>query len=119
LGYLRNLLHARQPAPKHFDLARLVLDLYVLSRGLRHQIFLGSDGFIDQVTRSSRTGAALREVPRAQRRPLVKALTHFEERFADRREAMARAFQTGVYRLPPWAAHSRRGKGASTLTDLM
>jgi putative transposase len=38
-----------------------------------------------------------REVPRAQRRPLAKPLGDFSRRYPDRREAMARAFQTGVY----------------------
>jgi putative transposase len=39
----------------------------------------------------------LREVPRGQRRPLAKPLADFASRYPVRREAMARAFQTGVY----------------------
>ena len=39
----------------------------------------------------------LREVPRTQRRPLAKPLADFARRYPDRREAMAPAFQTGVY----------------------
>ena len=39
----------------------------------------------------------LREVPRAQRRPLAKPLADLARRYPDRREAMGRAFQTGVY----------------------
>jgi len=36
-------------------------------------------------------------VPRVQRRGLAKPLGHFARRYPDPREAMARAFQTGVY----------------------
>jgi transposase len=39
----------------------------------------------------------LREVPRAQRRSLAKPLADFALRYPVRREAMARAFQTGAY----------------------
>jgi transposase len=39
----------------------------------------------------------LREVPRAQRRPLARPLSQYERTYPDRREAMARAFLTGVY----------------------
>lgn len=35
--------------------------------------------------------------PRAQHRPLAKALGDFVRRYPDRHEAMARAFHTGVY----------------------
>jgi site-specific recombinase XerC len=45
------------------------------------------------------TGARVSEieVPRAQRRPLAKPLADVARRYPVRREAMARAFQTGVY----------------------
>jgi len=45
----------------------------------------------------SRPREPLREVPRDQRRSLAKPLADFADRYAVRREAMARAFQTGVY----------------------
>jgi len=65
--------------------------------GLRHQVFLGSETFVQRHCASSRPPERLREVPRAQRRPLAKPLADFARRYPDRREAMARAFQTGVY----------------------
>jgi len=64
---------------------------------LRHQVFLGSEAFAERHCGSSRPPERLREVPRAQRRPLAKPLGDFARRYPDRREAMARAFQTGVY----------------------
>lgn len=40
------------------------------------------------------TSKGMREVPRAQRRPLAKPLADY---YPDRREAMAKAFRTAVY----------------------
>ncbi len=61
-------------------------------------MFLGSEAFVERhcgpVEHRTRK---LREVPRAQRRPLAKSLAEFSRRYPVRHEAMARAFQTGVY----------------------
>lgn len=65
--------------------------------GLRHQVFLGSEAFAERHCASTRPPERLREVPRAQRRPLAKPLADFARRYPDRHEAMARAFQTSVY----------------------
>jgi REP element-mobilizing transposase RayT len=65
--------------------------------GLRHQVFLGSDSFVQRHCTPSKPLERLREVPRAQRRPLAKPLSDFAGRYPVRREAMARAYQTGVY----------------------
>ena len=65
--------------------------------GLRHQVFLGSEAFVQRHCAPSRPRERLREVPRAQRRPLAKPLADFARLYPLRREAMARAFQTGVY----------------------
>ena len=64
--------------------------------GLRHQVFLGSEAFAERHRVASRPPERLREVPRAQRRPLAKPLADFARRYPERREAMARAFRTGV-----------------------
>jgi len=73
--------------------------------GLRHQVFLGSEAFVKRHCASSRPPERLREVPRAQRRALAKPLGDFARRYPDRREAMARAFQTGVYSMQEIADH--------------
>ncbi len=65
--------------------------------GLRHQVFLGSGAFVERHCAASKPSEPLREVPRAQRRALAKPLADFARRYPDRREAMARAFRTGVY----------------------
>ena len=64
--------------------------------GLRHQIFLGSEAFVERFVHADRALDKLREVPRAQRRPLARSLGHYEHTYPGRREAMARAFLTGV-----------------------
>jgi len=73
--------------------------------GLRHQVFLGSEAFVERHCAPSGPPERLREVPRAQRRPLAKPLADFGRRYPDRREAMARAFQTGVYSMQEIAAY--------------
>ncbi|HXK57279.1 MAG TPA: helix-turn-helix domain-containing protein [Gammaproteobacteria bacterium] len=43
--------------------------------------------------------------PRAQRRPLASPLGNFERTYAERREAVVRAFLTGVYTMREIADH--------------
>jgi hypothetical protein len=64
---------------------------------LRHQVFLGSEAFVERHRGLSKPLERLREVPRAQRRPLAKSLADFARAYPVRHEAMARAYQTGVY----------------------
>lgn len=64
---------------------------------LRHQVFLGSEAFVARNCVLSKPKELLREVPRAQRRPLAKPLADFARRYPVRRDAMARAYRTGVY----------------------
>ncbi len=73
--------------------------------GLRNQIFLGSVAFIERFASTTQKPAALREVPRAQRKALVKPLVTFEQEYVDRRDAMARAFLSGVYTMQEIADH--------------
>jgi len=73
--------------------------------GLRHQVFLGGEGFAERHADRGKPSEVLREVPRAQRRPLARPLDWFERRYPDRREAMARAFAAGVYTMQEIADH--------------
>ena len=74
---------------------------------LRHQIFLGGERFVQRFSEGALPSDRLREVPRAQRRPFAKSLSHFELTYSDRREAMARAFLTGSYTMLEVADHFR------------
>ncbi|MCG6897893.1 MAG: transposase [Thiocapsa sp.] len=73
--------------------------------GLRYQVFLGSDAFVERLTGAAKPLGQLREIPRAQRRPLAGALGDFQATYPTRREAMARAFLTGVYTMQAIADH--------------
>jgi hypothetical protein len=75
--------------------------------GLRHQVFLGSEGFVERHCATTKPLERLREIPRAQRRPLAEPLASFARRYPDRGEAMARAFATGVYTMQEIAAFFR------------
>ena len=59
--------------------------------------FLGSEAFVTRHCGASQPLERLREVPRAQRRPLAKPLASFARQYPDRCDAMAHAFLTGVY----------------------
>lgn len=63
---------------------------------LRHQVFLGTDDFVERCVREISASDEVREVPRAQRRPLAKPLSWYERNYLEP-EAMARAFKAGVY----------------------
>lgn len=76
-----------------------------LWEGLRHQVFLGSERFVQQHVSTVASPTRLREVSRAQRRPLAKAIAEYERQYADRREAMARAFLSGVYTMQEIGEH--------------
>jgi putative transposase len=73
--------------------------------GLRHQIFLGSEAFVARFSQGNRPLDKPREVSRAQRRPFAQSLGHYERAHPDHREAMARAFLTGVYTMQGIADH--------------
>jgi hypothetical protein len=60
-------------------------------------VFLGSEAFVERHYVSPNSPERLREVPRAQRRPLASPLAEFARRYPVRAEAMAQAFQSGVY----------------------
>jgi hypothetical protein len=72
---------------------------------LKGQIYLGSAGFVEAMR--SRAGARRdsAEVPRAQRQSAAPSLGAFVERYADRHEAMARAYLEGGYSQAKVARH--------------
>ncbi|HSO81920.1 transposase [Thiocapsa sp.] len=73
--------------------------------GLRCQVFLGSDDFVERHRGLAKDPQRLREVPRAQRRALAQPLSAFADQSATRREAMARAFSSGAYTMQEIAEH--------------
>ena len=68
-------------------------------RQLRHQVFLGSESFVENLRRKLPRDRDLSEVPRAQRRPLPKPLHDYAEIYPDRDEAIAAAYASDGYTL--------------------
>ncbi len=66
---------------------------------LKHQVFLGSEAFVDNLRRQLPNDRDLSEVPRAQRRPPAKALAEYATLYPDRDEAIAVAYASGGYTL--------------------
>jgi putative transposase len=66
---------------------------------LKHQVFLGSEAFVDNLRRRLPKDRDLSEVPRAQRRPLAKPLTEYAALYSDRDEAIVAVYASGGYTL--------------------
>lgn len=71
---------------------------------VRHQVILGDDAFAERFN-GLRVPEALREVPKAQRRPIAGELESFATRYPERREAMAQAYRCGAYTMQAIADH--------------
>jgi REP element-mobilizing transposase RayT len=66
---------------------------------LRHQIFLGSETFVEGLRRKLPADRDLAEIPRAQRRRKPKPLFEYARAHRDRDEALAAAYASGGYTL--------------------
>ena len=80
---------------RYRDFVRAGVGLPGLWEGLRGQIYLGSDAFLEHMQALSNDSVA--EIPHAQRRPLAKPLADYQEAHADPREGMAAAYASGDY----------------------
>jgi len=69
--------------------------------GLRGQVFLGSDAFVQAMQDELEAAAkhTQREIPRLQRRALAKSLDYYRDTFEDTKTGMAAAYATGDYTL--------------------
>ena len=72
---------------------------------LRGQVYLGGEKFVTKMQKLSEKKADLSEIPRAQRRPIAKPLSHYQKQNTDRDAAMAKAYATGDYTLQEIADH--------------
>ncbi len=73
--------------------------------GLKNQIYLGSDDFIEDVQRTITADQDLGEIPRAQRRQVAKALDYYEEKHKDRDVAISQAYASGGYSMAEVGNH--------------
>lgn len=70
----------------------------------RHQLLLGDDDFVKQ-HQTEMKQSDLREVSIAHRRSLALSLDEYQERYTQRNEAMAQAYQSGAYTMAQIAEH--------------
>jgi putative transposase len=66
---------------------------------LKHQVFLGSEAFVEGVRRALPPDRDLSEVPRVQRRSPAKPLGEYAKRYPDRNGAITAAYASGGYTL--------------------
>jgi len=73
--------------------------------GLNQQIYLGGDGFVDEVKSLVNISDGLPEIPRVQWKPSGKSLDDYVCEGKHRNDAMACAFLEGEFRMNEIAAH--------------
>lgn len=72
---------------------------------LKGQIYLGDEKFVTRMQRHASDKAEIGEIPRAQRRPVAKALIHYQNKHKARDEAICQAYASGDYSMQAIALH--------------
>ena len=72
---------------------------------LKNQIYLGSDHFIEKTQQHLQHDKKLKEIPVPQRLQPLKPLSHYQEAYNDKKEAMAKAWLDGHYTLTQIGEH--------------
>ncbi|WP_035382677.1 transposase [Ferriphaselus sp. R-1] len=89
---------------QYIDFVRAGVGLASVWEQLEGQIYLGSEAFIKRMQQIADT-ATIGEIPRAQRRPPAKPLTHYQDKHRDAKAAMVAAYATGDYTMQEIADH--------------
>jgi len=66
---------------------------------LKHQVFLGSDAFVETMQSKVPQGRDLREIPQAKARQVARPLDEYAHQYSDRDLAIAAAYTSGGYTL--------------------
>jgi len=66
---------------------------------LKQQVYFGASEFVERIKLELNRRDGLSEVPKVQWQPSAMPLYDFADKFADRREAMARAYLEGGYKM--------------------
>jgi REP element-mobilizing transposase RayT len=67
--------------------------------GLKNQIYLGSNAFVEDMQCKLDPKQSLRDIPKLQKQSPSKPLAYFEKRYTERSDAMAKAYLSGHYTL--------------------
>ena len=73
--------------------------------GIKNQIYLGSDPFIDRMQTLIDPRLPLRDIPRRQHQGPARPLNEYAARYSDRDQALAAAYRTGAYSMQAIAEH--------------
>ena len=76
---------------------------FLLRDEVTRQVYLGTDGFISSLQEKRKNDGEISEIPAIQRN--LSTLESFEKESADRNEAMARAFLSGLFTLRQIGEH--------------
>ncbi len=76
-------------------------------RELRSQIYLGDEGFVEEMQRKISPDTTLSEVPASQRRQVAKPLAYYQEQYGDRNTAIIEAYESGAYTMKEIGDHFR------------
>ncbi len=71
---------------------------------VRYQLLLGDDAFVEAHHQDGQA-EGFREISRAQRKLLVLPLSEYQQKYAERNEAMARAYLSGGYTMAEIGEH--------------
>ena len=66
-------------------------------QGLKNQIYLGSDQFVQDMQKRIPLNHSLNDIPKQQRRVPGKPLEYYLDRHKERDQAMAEAYRSGTY----------------------
>jgi REP-associated tyrosine transposase len=90
----------------YINFVRAGVGLPTIWENLKGQIYLGDEHFIRKMQDNINLNqlSQIEEIPRIQRRPPAKPLTHYVEKFADAKQGMQKAYQTGDYTMQQIAA---------------
>jgi REP element-mobilizing transposase RayT len=74
-------------------------------QGLKNQIYLGDDDFVNDMQRKLNPEQSLKDIPRKQKQAPIKPLSYFVDRYKNRGEGMAQAYLSGHYTLAQVGEH--------------
>ncbi|MCP4991237.1 MAG: addiction module toxin RelE, partial [Colwellia sp.] len=72
---------------------------------VKNQVFLGSAAFVQIYTESLESSKLTAEIPNSQVRRSAEPLANYQDKYANRNEAICQAYLTGAYTLARLAEH--------------
>ncbi len=102
---------------KFMNFVREGMGLPSIWKDLRHQIYLGSDNFINKHQKTLKEKDSLDEIPMLQKRKIAKSIDFYETKFKDEKQAIYQAYLSGGYTLKELGDHF--GKHYTTISRIV